>query len=125
MTPNDLILVVEDDEDVRYMLCLVLEVEGFRTSGASDGLDALERLRSGEVPAAIILDLRLPRMSGADFLKTLRADTVLSRIPVLVLSGDSAAEREALALDAADFLAKPVDMDELVHRVSGLSALAA
>lgn len=122
MTRNDLILVIEDDEDVRYMLRLVLEFEGFRTSGASDGLEALKRLRAGESPSAMVLDLRLPRMSGVDFLKTVRADPDLEKIPVLVLSGDSAAEQEAFALEVADFLSKPVDMDVLVDRVSGLSS---
>ncbi len=109
------ILLVEDDEvDVmnvkrafeRAHIANPLFVAG-------DGLEALEKLRSGEVPAyrrLVLLDLNMPRMNGIEFLRELRKDPDLSSIPVVVLT-TSTLDRDridAYKLNIAGYLVKPV-----------------
>ena len=80
---------------------------------ASDGVDALEMLRSGRVPSdrrLILLDLNMPRMSGIELLRELRRDATLHSIPVVVLttSDDERDKVEAYNLHVAGYLVKPV-----------------
>ena len=66
MTLRDgrLVLVVDDDEDLRQMIALVLEAHGYRTEEAVDGIDALDKIRAGATPSLVLLDMRMPRMNG-------------------------------------------------------------
>ena len=109
------ILLVEDDE------VDVMNVQrAFKKNNianpltiAGNGLDALEKLRSGEVPRdrrIILLDLNMPKMNGIEFLRELRADPVLSMTPVVVLttSNDDRDKIEAYHLNVAGYLLKPV-----------------
>ena len=66
------ILVVEDDPDIRELLVDSLSVDA-EVEGAADGLDALERLRLDPLPSVILLDLRMPRLSGLELLRLLEA----------------------------------------------------
>jgi CheY-like chemotaxis protein len=114
------ILVVDDDQDICETVGLVLELNGYRVTPATDGIDALEKVRGGPIPSAILVDIMMPRMNGVDFVKALRADPALARIPVIFLSGDTSARRTAAALAAEGCLLKPVDVDQLlgtVHRI--------
>lgn len=117
MSANDgrLVLVVDDDEDLREMIALVLGAHGYRTQEAVDGLDALEQIVAGARPALVLLDLRMPRMNGTEFLAALRArDT---SIPVVVITGDLGGARDALAAGARTCVRKPIDMDALLDTV--------
>jgi two-component system, chemotaxis family, chemotaxis protein CheY len=111
------ILVVDDDQDVRETLSLVLELHGYDVIAGVDGLDALDKVKSGPRPGAILVDLMMPRMNGEDFVKALRRDARLSAIPVVVLSGDAAACRAATTLSAQACLIKPVDVSALLDAV--------
>jgi CheY-like chemotaxis protein len=117
------ILVVDDDDDVRNMLCVILSAEGYATAGAADGIEALRRIRAGDVlPALIFVDLMMPRMDGEALIQTMRRDPSLAGIPVAVLSGHSHPEdgEPTGAIDAR--LVKPVELDDLlavVHRFAG------
>jgi CheY-like chemotaxis protein len=111
------ILVVDDDEDIREILVLTLGEEGYRVVGVPDGLDALLRLRTEAGALLILLDLMMPRLSGADFIRALRADPRLADIPVLIMSGDTEATQTAAALGASGCLTKPMDREELVAAV--------
>lgn len=116
MTQRPSVLVVDDDLDTREMLCRFLEMEGFGVESAANGRQALDRLTSGVEACVIVLDLMMPVMDGWQFREeqTRRAD--LAKIPVIVVS---AAARERIArIDADEVLAKPVDLDELLARVS-------
>ncbi|HEX6209667.1 MAG TPA: response regulator [Methylomirabilota bacterium] len=80
---------------------------------AGDGLEALEKLRGGEVPKGrriVLLDLNMPRMNGIEFLRELRRDRELSSTPVVVLttSNDDRDKIEAYQLNVAGYLVKPV-----------------
>src|SRR5215203_433916 len=81
------VLVVEDDPDLREMMCVSLEHEEFAPHAARDGLDAFEQLRGRRVdPQVILLDLMMPRMDGVEFCRAREHDPALRDIPVVVLS---------------------------------------
>jgi CheY-like chemotaxis protein len=113
-TSPGLILVVDDDEDIREIVGLVLEQSGYRTVGAVDGADALERLRDGLHPALAIVDLMMPRLSGADLVRAMRTDPRLAPIPVVILSGDRAVRQISAELGASSALLKPVELEDLL-----------
>jgi CheY-like chemotaxis protein len=107
------VLIVEDDPDLREMMCLLLEGEGFEPEAACDGADALHRLRSeGVQPDVVVLDLMMPRMDGEEFLQQQARDPALADIPVVVLS---ASARINTDLPAAAVLSKPLNYDMLVE----------
>jgi CheY-like chemotaxis protein len=119
-TPEDMakILVVEDNDDVREMMAVTLELEGHRVDTAANGRDALEKLRTGEKPCLILLDLMMPVMNGWEFRRALQQDPVLRTVPVVVVS---AATGDIVKKTPADaFLPKPVDMDRLLDVVCDL-----
>lgn len=111
-------MVVEDDFSVRETLQELLEEEGFRVTPASNGREALDRLRGVEGgPRLILLDLRMPVMDGWQFRAAMRADPLLSGIPVVVMSADTALDLKCQDLSVAGVLAKPVELDRLLETV--------
>jgi CheY-like chemotaxis protein len=116
MSASDWILVVDDDDDIREVILLMLSMRGYRAEGAVDGLDALEKVRARGRPCGVLLDLRMPRMSGQDFARTLRADPALAATPIVVLSGDVRALDEGFAVEA--HLKKPIEMTQLYQTVA-------
>jgi CheY-like chemotaxis protein len=114
------VFIVEDDTDTREMLAKFLELEGFRVAVAANGKQALDSLRQGTPASVILLDLMMPVMDGWEFRKRQVEDPELRDIPTIVVS---AAGRDRLAQVSADaYLSKPVDMDELLARVSQFCA---
>jgi CheY-like chemotaxis protein len=107
------ILVVDDDRGIRETLGDVLSDEGYRVRLARDGGEALTLLRQGRPPDLILLDLSMPGMSGAEFLKAQLGDPKLAAIPVVVLSADQRSHCPGVA----GFLRKPVDLDQLLAAV--------
>jgi CheY-like chemotaxis protein len=85
------ILIVEDDLSVRDALAEAMAGSGAEIDVATDGVAALERLRSGPRPSVILLDLRLPRLGGEDFLREMRADPRLEHLPVITMTGGAGA----------------------------------
>jgi CheY-like chemotaxis protein len=114
-------MVVDDDADVREMIAIALDVNGWRAVAVADGQEALDRLRVDPPPSLILLDLMMPRLNGVELIQRLRADPRLSAIPIVVLSGDRDARRQADALGARGFLAKPVELEALLAAVAGAS----
>jgi len=109
------ILVVEDNDDVREMMAVTLELEGHEVATAVNGRDALNKLHSGEKPCLILLDLMMPVMNGWEFRRALDRDPELRDVPVVVVSaatGDMVKKTEAVA-----YLPKPLDMDRLLDVV--------
>jgi CheY-like chemotaxis protein len=113
---NELVMLVDDDDDLRTMMSLIIGNQGFQTVGAYDGLDALAQLEHGARPSVIVLDFRMPRMNGAEFLAAVR-DTPAGGIPVVALTGDPAAAQDALSAGATTCLRKPVEARALVDAV--------
>jgi CheY-like chemotaxis protein len=120
MKPKKAILVVDDDDDVRNVLCLVLSAEGYRTVGAADGLEALERLRGAEPPALMVVDRMMPRMDGESLVRHMAEDPLLACIPVAIMSGHSGARDAAWARPVSACLTKPVELDELLSVIGQL-----
>jgi CheY-like chemotaxis protein len=108
-----LLLVEDDDLDVMNVhRALAQAPEIASITVARDGIEALKLLRAGELPMerlVVVIDLRMPRMSGLDLLKEVRADPRLKRTPVVVLTtSDDAQDRDAAyALGAAGYFVKP------------------
>ena len=80
------ILVVEDNDDVREMMAVTLELEGHQVSTAVNGRDALEQLRTGDKPCVILLDLMMPVMNGWELRREIESDPALADVPVIVIS---------------------------------------
>jgi CheY-like chemotaxis protein len=116
-------LVIEDDERSAELLRIFLEDGGFSVTVARDGEEGIEAARRLR-PAAIVLDLLLPRSSGWDVLAELKGDRALADIPVVIVS--MLDERgKGFALGAAGYLVKPVDRDELLGTLRPLLTAAA
>lgn len=115
MTRNTLVLVVDDDDDVRATVIETLEDEGYRALGASHGWEALEKLRSGgSLPSLILLDLMMPVMDGKTFRLRQLEDPTLAQVPVVVMTADTRIRPKADELDAAGYLKKPLELSELL-----------
>jgi two-component system, OmpR family, phosphate regulon response regulator PhoB len=109
------ILVVDDDLDMRALVRDALEREGFAVEEASDGQTALTKI-AAYTPELVILDLNLPKVRGLDVLREVRGGQLT---PVIVLSGlgDEADRVVGLELGADDYIVKPFSPRELVARV--------
>ena len=108
------ILIVDDDNIAREILGKMLE-DQYEVSYAENGVTALDMLKRDKLKLSlVILDLHMPQMDGYSLLKLLRRDNELRRIPVIVLTSEKGAEVESLKLGAADFIAKPFDIPEVI-----------
>jgi DNA-binding response OmpR family regulator len=114
--PMERILVVEDDRAVQKALKRLFEAEGFEVQVSGDGKSALEAYRAA-TPAAVVLDLRLPAMSGRDVCRALKDQA--PALPVIVLSAASDVADKVLLLElgADDYVTKPFSPRELLARV--------
>lgn len=113
------ILVVDDMPIMRKMIGMCLERGGFSNlTYAEDGDDALAQIAE-TAPDLIILDINMPRVSGYDVCKQLRAEPATSDLPILVQSASETAEErvEVFAVGATDFVSKPINQPELLARV--------
>lgn len=116
------VLLVEDDDDTREVLRLILESDGIAVTPAQDGLDAfarIEELRKREpaAPCAIVLDYMMPRFSGAQFRERQLANPAIANLPVILVSAVSDLPSHDAALDPFAVLQKPIDPDELTTLV--------
>jgi CheY-like chemotaxis protein len=114
------VLVIDDDNDIREVVALILEDAGYTATEADGGHAALALLRSGPPPDVILLDLMMPDMSGWDLCAELARDPMLAKIPVVVMSGDSRIQAKADTLAAAGYLAKPFDQAQLLSVLEAL-----
>lgn len=115
-TTSERILVVEDDHAVQKALKRLFETEGFEIEISSDGKSALEAFRR-TTPSAIVLDLRLPQMSGRDVCREIKQQS--PAVPIIVLSAASDVSDKVLLLElgADDYVTKPFSPRELLARV--------
>ena len=109
---NRTVLVIDDEQDIREIFETVLRYDGYEVLSAGDGQQALDLLRRGARPDAILLDLMMPQMDGWQFRVAQRQDPALASIPVIAVSADRTAK--AAAIDANAYLAKPVDVNALL-----------
>jgi DNA-binding response OmpR family regulator len=119
MPHRQVILVAEDDQDVRELIRTRLTASGFDVHTARNGAQALERLRAIKANA-MVLDINMPEVDGFKVLDILKAEKRL--VPTLVLTARHAADdvRKAISLGAKDYLTKPFTEAQLQARVARL-----
>ncbi|WP_421683111.1 response regulator [Stutzerimonas urumqiensis] len=120
---NDLrILMVEDEEDIAFLIRFMLERQGFAVEHAADGRQALDYITTGAVPNLVLMDIMLPYHDGLELVERLRAQPGWDSVPVLMLTAKA---REvdivrALELGADDYVTKPFQPEELLARIRRL-----
>ena len=115
------LLLVDDDEELRELLAETLRERGFFVVTTGNGKEALERLRSAALPAAVLLDLNMPVMNGWQFCAAKNADATLKALPIIVLS--AAAKKDPSSpyyLEVDEVIAKPIELDELLSAIGRL-----
>lgn len=115
--PKKSILVVEDDMDIRALLCRLFEDEGFSVLSAENGKAALEILRTAKTPDVILLDLMMPVMDAIEFRKIQELDPKISSVPVVVMSADPHVDVKRLKLGVNQYVRKPIDVETLLSAV--------
>jgi CheY-like chemotaxis protein len=111
------ILFVEDEPGISSVFAMLLELEGYRVTVASDGLDGLEHLRR-ETPDLVITDYMMPRMNGMDMIRQIRAEPDHSQIPILLISAAPPPFAAEAMPDA--FLQKPMGSERLLAAIMEL-----
>jgi CheY-like chemotaxis protein len=109
------ILIVEDDDEIREAMVLVLEQQGYLVNEARNGREALELLQIGETPRLILLDLMMPVMDGWRFLQEAHRRFPDQHTPVVLLSAVRELSEEARKLGVACYLPKPFNLDDVVR----------
>lgn len=109
------VLVVDDDQDLRSLLALVLEEEGYHVETAADGQQGLDAVNR-EMPDLILLDMKMPVMDGWEFAKEFRA-RFERQAPIVVLTAAADAKKRAEETGAVDWIGKPFDLDTLLNIV--------
>lgn len=115
--PEQPVLIVEDEADSREALALLLKHEGYRVAMAANGQEALSYLHECPAPCLILLDLKMPVMSGWEFLRRQQAEEPLAHIPVLVVSGGVDRQTTAAVRGAVGWLTKPVRIEALLAEI--------
>ena len=112
---NHTILIADDEAEIRDLLCLYLEKEGYQVIEAVDGTEALQKFKSSSIDLAVI-DVMMPGIDGFHLLKQIRET---SNIPIIILSARIADNDKILGLDlgADDYLTKPFNPLEAVARI--------
>ena len=112
------VLVVEDEPDIRRLVVLHLERDGFRCRTAASGSDALREVKAS-IPDLVVLDLMLPELDGLEVCRRLRRDTSTASVPIIMLTAKSDEVDRIVGLEvgADDYVGKPFSPKELVARV--------
>ncbi len=120
MSPR--VLIADDSETILLLLRTRLEMEGYEVVTAEDGVEVIEAIQGGPPPDILLLDAMMPRKSGIDALRELRASGV--ETPVLIVSAHQD-EMDAGAptdLEVSGYITKPIDFDQLFSRITELTA---
>jgi chemotaxis protein histidine kinase CheA/CheY-like chemotaxis protein len=115
------ILVVDDSPSVRRVVSTMLKSNGWEVQMARDGVEALEMI-SYETPAAVLLDIEMPRMDGYELIATVRAQEQYRTLPLVVLTSRAAAKHQqrAMQLGASAYVVKPYQDEELLGTLKSL-----
>ena len=121
---SPIVLVIDDDAEVRDLLVYQLGQSGYRAVTAGTGISGIRAARACS-PAIIVLDLNLPDMHGLDVLRVVRSEPMLADIPVVVVSGEQPYIAAQALVEGADaLLRKPLDFDDLIAAFQNLETVA-
>lgn len=112
-------LVVDDSRAARSILRNALKERGFSVTEAADGEEALDRMKSGELPDIALVDWNMPVMNGLEFIKALRAEDAWSDVTVLMVTSEVETRQLVRALNAGanEYLMKPFTKDLLFQKL--------
>jgi DNA-binding response OmpR family regulator len=116
------VLIADDSETILLLLRTRLEMEGYEVVTAADGVEVIEAINAGPAPDILLLDAMMPRKSGIDALRELRATGV--ETPVLIVSAHQD-EMDAGAptdVEVSGYITKPIDFEQLFSRIAELTA---
>lgn len=118
---NSYVLVVDDSPSVRRVVTNMLKANGWETQSARDGIEALEMI-ARQPPAAILLDIEMPRMDGYELIATVRSQETDRHLPLIVLTSRAAAKHKqrAVQLGASAYIIKPYQDEELLTILANL-----
>jgi CheY-like chemotaxis protein len=113
------ILIAEDERDIRDLIAFTLRFGGHEVVTATNGEEAVQ-LALKEVPALILMDVRMPKMTGYEACKLMKAEASIQHIPVVFLSakGQESEVQAGLAVGAQEYLLKPFAPDQLMRKVA-------
>ncbi len=111
------ILVVDDESNMRFLIRMIFETEGFEVVEAQHGVAALERLKEDSPPDLVVTDLMMPVMGGRELVERLRADPETAELPILVVSANA----NATVPGADAVMRKPFDPDALLDTARSLA----
>ncbi|PIQ82574.1 MAG: diguanylate cyclase response regulator [Candidatus Omnitrophica bacterium CG11_big_fil_rev_8_21_14_0_20_64_10] len=116
--PKKKVLVVDDDPDIRDVIRLTLEEEGYEISEAPNGAEGVEQVRQSP-PDLILLDFTMPKMDGGQVCQALKKDLLLQHVPIIMLTsrGEVADKVQGINVGADDYMTKPFEPAELLARV--------
>ncbi len=117
------ILIAEDEPDIRELVAFTLRFAGYEVSAASNGEEAVQ-MASRENPDLILMDVRMPRMTGYDACRLIKQDSKLKDTPVVFLSakGQESEIQTGLDVGAEEYLLKPFAPDQLTDHVKAILA---
>ena len=116
------ILMVEDEEDIAFLIRFMLERHGFVVDHAADGRQAIEKITTSSPPDLTLMDIMLPYHDGLELIERLRTQAGWAQVPVVMLTA-KALEADivrALELGADDYVTKPFQPEELLARIRRL-----
>ena len=117
------ILISEDERDIRELIAFTLQIAGHEVIPTRNGEEALE-MTGKEMPDLIILDVRMPRISGYDVCQQIKSDPGTMHIPIVFLSakGQDAEVKAGLEAGAVEYIIKPFSPDQLVNQIGDILA---
>ena len=117
------ILIAEDERDIRDLITFTLQFAGYEVAAASNGEEAV-KLAQQEVPDLILMDVRMPRMTGYEACAAIKAIDKLKNIPVIFLSakGQDSEIQTGMQVGAVEYMLKPFAPDQLTQRIQTILA---
>ena len=115
------ILIAEDERDIRDLISFTLRYAGHEVIATADGAEAVAATRE-EMPALVLMDVRMPKMTGYEACEIIKQDPELAHIPVVFLSakGQEAEVRTGLEAGAVEYILKPFSPDQLAARIQAI-----
>jgi DNA-binding NtrC family response regulator len=122
LMPKSKILIVDDEEALRFLLASELEAEAFAVQSAGDGDEAIDMIRKkierGEKYDVILLDIKMPRVDGFEVLKFVKGSVPETKVIMLTAYADVKNAIESLRQGASDFVSKPYDLDDILTSIN-------